>query len=102
LPARVQPIVKFEQPPERISPKAMTPTHDVISRNFGVGTHPRRHFIVIRTGGDELSKRFRFQPGCGEKLAIQRAVEMIRTALLNQLGSAFIHHSSRDSREIFV
>jgi hypothetical protein len=98
----VQPIVKFEQPPEGISPQAMTPTHDLISRNFGVGIHPCRHLIVIRTGGDELSKRFHLQTGCGEKFAIERAVEMIRTALLGQLGSAFIHHSSRDSREIFV
>jgi hypothetical protein len=64
--------------------------------------HPRRDFIVIRARGDERSERFCIQTGCGEKFAIQRAIEMIRTALPNQLRPAFIHHSSRDSREIFV
>jgi len=64
--------------------------------------HPRCYFIVICARGDKLSQRFCFQASSGKKLAIKRAVVLVRAALAEQFRPALIDQSSRHRRELLA
>src|SRR5215831_17379961 len=64
--------------------------------------HPRCYFIVICTRGDKLPQRFRFHASSGKKLAIKRAVVLVRAALAEQFRPALIDQSSRHRRELLA
>ena len=64
--------------------------------------HPRCYFIVICARGDKLPQRFRFHASSGKKLAIKRAVVLVRAALAEQFRPALIDQSSRHRRELLA
>jgi len=98
----MQPIFQLKDVPQRIHAKAATPLDNLFSRHFRMRGHPRRYFIVICARGDKLPQRFRFQASSGKKLAIERAVVLVRGDLAEQFRPAFIDQSSRHRREMLA
>ena len=91
--APMQPIFQLEQPPQWVRLKAPTPVKEVLSRRFRLRSHPGCHFLVVSTGRNEVTQRFRRQAGRLEKFAVDRAVETIGAGLAKEVCAAFVDQS---------